>query len=72
MYVRHYVLAIEGGINPDLSGPYTDEAERDEVGRTIHAAQDPACDSTYAIDVAEDGTLSVENSAFGDGEDDDA
>jgi hypothetical protein len=64
--MKHYVLAVEGGINPELFGPYEDEEIRDTVGRAMHGRQDPATDATFALDVDEGGQVRIETCSFGD------
>ena len=64
--MSHWVLAVEGGINPRVHGPFSDAAERDVVGRKVHDAQDPACDATFAVEVDDPGMLRIETASFSD------
>jgi hypothetical protein len=61
---KYYVLAVEGGINPELSGPFVTEAERDAAGAQIARAQDAESDMTFAADVDDQGNLSVLATTF--------
>jgi len=63
--MKYYVLAIEGGINPILDGPYETEDLRDDIGANLAATQDPLSDVTFAINVSEDGHLEIWTSSFG-------
>jgi len=62
--VKYYVLSIEGGINPELVGPYDNEEHRDADGKAIHDDQDPDTDATFALDIDTDGTAEIYNCDF--------
>ena len=62
---KHYVLAVEGGVHPELSGPFSTEADRDAEGKRVAAAQDRECDMTFALDIDDQGALSIGATSFG-------
>ena len=62
--MKYYVLSIEGGINPELTGPYTSEDDRDADGKGIHDNQDPDTDATFALDIDIDGTAEIYTCSF--------
>lgn len=48
---KRYLLSVEGGIEPQLHGPYLTEKSREEAARRIHAGQDDATDAPFWLDV---------------------
>lgn len=68
----HYVVAIEGGIHPEVLGPFATEAERDAKGAEVHRSQDPETDATMALDILSDGSVSLVTTDFGDHSDEEA
>jgi hypothetical protein len=49
--IKRYLLSVEGGIGPQLHGPYLTEKSREEVARRIHSSQDDATDALFWLDV---------------------
>jgi hypothetical protein len=62
--VKHYVLAIQGGNDPALFGPYEDAEIRDTVGSAMRGRQNPSTDATFALDIDDDGTGQIKASSF--------
>jgi hypothetical protein len=48
---KRYLLSVDGGIEPQLHGPYQTEKSRDAAARRIHAGQDDATDALFWLDV---------------------
>jgi hypothetical protein len=57
---RFYVVAVEGGITPFVSGPFDAAEARDEEAKRIHGTQDPDTDATFWADVEPGGRLVLE------------
>jgi hypothetical protein len=51
----YYLLAVEGGVTPELSGPYLSEADMLAAARELDAAQDRDCDSLFPLLLTEAG-----------------
>ena len=58
MKKNHYLLEVEGGVEPILRGPYNTKHERDNAARQIHRRQQDD-DSLFWADIDETGTLIV-------------
>jgi hypothetical protein len=54
----HYLLAIEGGVEPSVRGPYQTEDERDHTAKEIHRRQ-AGNDSLFWADIDDVAVLSV-------------
>lgn len=55
----YYLIAVEGGIEPSLHGPYDTIEERDEDAQEIAKDQDPGSDGLFPLDQEDDGQLSI-------------
>lgn len=55
----YYLIAVEGGIEPSLHGPYDTIEERDEDAREIAKDQDPGSDGLFPLDQEDDSHLSI-------------
>lgn len=55
----HYVLAVTGGVEVDLHGPWRSAAASDAAARKIHAKQDPECDSLFWARLAPNGKMKM-------------
>jgi len=55
----YYLIAVEGGIEPSLHGPYDTIEERNEDAREIAKGQDPGSDGLFPLDQEDDGHLSI-------------
>lgn len=66
--VGRYLIAVEGGIEASLHGPYDSAAAREAAGRPIYDAQDAATDSMFWLDIDDRGRPDI--GGFGDGMDD--
>ena len=57
--MKHYLLIIEGDVEPDLRGPYLNEDRRD-VEAFTHRHSDPSFnDGLFRVDLMPDGELTV-------------
>ena len=60
-----YVMSVTGGIEPELSGPYSDEEALRLAALRLHAAQDPDCDAVFVLAIDAAGRLHVETYGSG-------
>jgi len=58
METKHYLIEVEGGIEPFAQGPFESEDERDQIAKEIHAKQDED-DCLFWANVNERGVLTV-------------
>ena len=56
-----YLVTVEGGVTPEVHGPFRDDGERVAEGRRLHAAQDPDTDAVFLAEVTADGGLRVDS-----------
>jgi hypothetical protein len=62
---RLYLVTVEGGIHPEVHGPFTDEAERQAEADRLHAAQDPDTDAVFHAEVTGDRELRIDSYSGG-------
>ncbi len=58
MKKRYYLLAVEGGVEPSVQGPYQTEDERDHVAKQIRRRQEED-DGLFRADIDEAAVLTV-------------
>jgi hypothetical protein len=56
-----YLVTVEGGITPEVHGPFGDDGDRITEAKRLHAAQDPATDAVFVAEVTADGGLRVDS-----------
>lgn len=61
---RMYVMLVEGGIDPELFGPFDDEEEVLLEALRRHALSDAECDAVFVL-VQHDGALTVQTYGTG-------
>ncbi|MFB3885508.1 MAG: hypothetical protein ACE144_09790 [Thermodesulfobacteriota bacterium] len=54
----HYLIEVEGGVEPTVHGPHRTEQGRDNAARQIHQKQEED-DGLFWADVDEGGRLAV-------------
>lgn len=47
----YYLLAVTGGVEVELYGPYATDEEQGREAKRIHAEQDDACDSLFHMQI---------------------
>jgi hypothetical protein len=63
---KRYLITVEGGVHPQVHGPYASEEERYEEAGRLHAATDPETDAVFMADVGGDSELHVDTYAGAD------
>ena len=58
MKKTRYLLAVEGGVEPYVQGPYQTEDERDHAAKEIHRGQDED-DGLFWVDIDDIAVLTV-------------
>ena len=56
-----YLVTVEGGITPEVHGPFHDDGERIAEAKRLHAGQDPDTDAVFVAEVTVDGGLRVDS-----------
>jgi hypothetical protein len=56
-----YLVTVEGGITPEVHGPFRDDGERIAEAKRLHAGQDPDTDAVFVAEVTADGGLRVDS-----------
>lgn len=58
MEIMHYLIEVNGGIEPFAQGPFVTEDERDEIAKEIYRGMDED-DCLFWADISERGILTV-------------
>jgi hypothetical protein len=64
MKKKYYLLAVEGGVEPFVQGPYETEDERDHAAEQIHRGQEED-DGLFWADIDDAAGLTVGSYAAG-------
>lgn len=54
-----YYVEVFGCVEPEITGPFKTEEDRDEEAMKARAEQDDATDALFWLDVHEDGTAQM-------------
>jgi hypothetical protein len=56
-----YLVTVEGGITPQVHGPFGDDGERVAEANRLHTGQDPDTDAVFVAEVTAHGGLRVDS-----------
>lgn len=56
--MKYYLIAVDGGVEPTVLGPFGSEEERKLTAIRVHSNQEPE-DSLFGAEVGESGELEV-------------
>ena len=62
-----YVMTVEGGVEPEMLGPFHDDEAVRLVALRKHAAQDPECDATFVLVQHSENGEALEVQTYGTG-----